>query len=249
MLWPQENMPFSESGMVPDIMINPHAFPSRMTIGMLLESMAGKAGALHGYFPDSTPFQFHEEHKAIDYMGEQLKAAGYHYYGSEPLYSGVHGTVMQADIFMGVVYYQRLRHMVADKAQVRSTGPVMAITRQPVKGRKRGGGIRLGEMERDALLSHGVAFCLHDRLMNCSDAHVAKVCAECGSLHSVKAVLKTTDHIAAGGIPIGNIGQKHTCVVCKSSAGVRDVYLPYIYRYLSNELAGMGIKLKLKLSE
>jgi hypothetical protein len=111
--------------------------------------------------------------------------AGYSYFGSEPLYNGLTGQLMQAEIFMGVVYYQRLRHMVSDKSQARSTGAVMAITRQPVKGRKKHGGIRLGEMERDALLSHGVAFCLHDRLMNCSDAHLAYVCGKCGGLLSV----------------------------------------------------------------
>jgi DNA-directed RNA polymerase beta subunit len=94
---------------------------------------------------------------------------------------------MKADIFMGVVFYQRLRHMVSDKSQVRSTGPVTAITRQPVKGRKKHGGIRLGEMERDALLSHGVAFCLQDRLMNCSDSHIAFVCKKCGGFLSVYA--------------------------------------------------------------
>lgn len=162
-LWPQENMPFSETGVCPDVLINPHAFPSRMTIGMLVESMAGKAGALHGSFADATPFSFHEDRRVIDYVGEQLRSAGYSYYGSECLYNGLTGRVMTAEIFMGVVFYQRLRHMVSDKSQVRSTGPVMAITRQPVKGRKKHGGIRLGEMERDSLLSHGVAFCLHDR--------------------------------------------------------------------------------------
>jgi DNA-directed RNA polymerase I subunit RPA2 len=178
-------MPFTESGMSPDVLINPHAFPSRMTIGMLIESMAGKSGAMHGIYQDSTPFKFHEENRVIDYMGEQLAKAGYNYYGSEPLYSGISGKVMQAEIFIGVVYYQRLRHMVSDKSQARSTGPVMAITRQPVKGRKKGGGIRLGEMERDALLSHGAAFCVHDRLMNCSDKHIAYVCSSCGGLLSV----------------------------------------------------------------
>ena len=203
-LWPQESMPFTESGMTPDVLINPHAFPSRMTIGMLIESMAGKAGAMHGAFQDSTPFQFNEERRAIDHYGEQLRlasniclfgnlsnydyvdrASGYHYYGSEPLYNGLTGNIMHADIFIGVVFYQRLRHMVADKAQVRSTGPIVSMTRQPVKGRKRGGGIRLGEMERDALISHGVAFCLQDRLMHCSDSHLAFVCGTCGSLLTV----------------------------------------------------------------
>ena len=126
-------MPFSESGMQPDVIINPHAFPSRMTIGMLVESMAGKAGAMHGIAQDATPFQFTEEDTAVEYFGEQLKAAGYNYYGNEPMYSGITGQEFAADIYFGVVYYQRLRHMVLDKFQVRTTGPVDPVTRQPVK--------------------------------------------------------------------------------------------------------------------
>ena len=170
--------------MQPDVIINPHAFPSRMTMGMLLESMAGKSGALQGKFQDATPFSFDEDNTAVDYFGKQLAAQGYSYYGSEPLYSGVSGTVMHADIYLGVVYYQRLRHMVSDKSQVRAIGPVNSLTRQPIKGRKRHGGIRLGEMERDALLAHGSSFLLLDRLFNCSDKHVAYVCTnpKCGSL-------------------------------------------------------------------
>ena len=183
----------------------------------------------------------------MDFVGEQLKRSGYHYYGSEPLYSGIHGTVMHADIFIGVVFYQRLRHMVRDKAQVRSTGPVMAVTRQPVKGRKKGGGIRLGEMERDALLSHGVSFCLHDRLMNCSDAHLGRVCTTCGGLLSVRHVVKRVHQVSSQ--TSGRVGAEYSCSVCKSSKGIRNINLPYIYRYLANELAGMGINLKLKLSE
>jgi len=266
-LWPQENMPFSESGMSPDVMINPHAFPSRMTIGMLLESMAGKAGAMHGHFQDATPFQFHEEHRAVDYVGQQLLKSGYNYYGSEPLYSGISGRVMQCDIFIGVVYYQRLRHMVSDKSQVRSTGAVQSVTRQPVKGRKKGGGIRLGEMERDALLSHGVAFCLHDRLMGCSDAHLAHVCSTCGGLLSVSAlgnnvhkkrpnaVTANTTGKANADSSIGQNTNAHrnkftqVCATCNSSDGVKPIMLPYVYRYLVNELAGMGVKLKLKVEE
>merc|ERR1711937_749388 len=157
-----------------------------MTIGMLIESMAGKSGAAHGIYQDSTPFTFHEsgDQIAIDYFGEQLQAAGYSYYGSEPLYSGVSGCLMHADLYIGVVFYQRLRHMVSDKYQVRATGPVNQLTHQPIKGRKKGGGIRLGEMECDALLSHGTAFLLHDRLLNCSDKHVAYACRRCGDLLS-----------------------------------------------------------------
>jgi len=299
-LWPQENMPFSESGMTPDVLINPHAFPSRMTIGMLIESMAGKAGALHGKFQDATPFSFHEENKVIDHLGEQLLAAGYHYYGSEPLYSGLSGEVMHCDIFMGLVYYQRLRHMVADKSQVRATGGVVATTRQPVKGRKKHGGIRLGEMERDALLSHGAAFCVHDRLMRCSDEHVAYCCAQCGGLLAVQALgpgvaaklgdrsrQKQTqtqtgaDASASAGASAGAGGTSNSigataaahyltggglasiqsqadrslirsvqhCLTCGTHEHVRPLHLPYVFRYLINELAGMGIKLSVTLTD
>ena len=103
-LWPVEDMPFTESGMVPDILFNPHGFPSRMTIGMLIESMAGKSAALHGLCHDATPFIFSEENSALEYFGEMLKAAGYNYYGTERLYSGISGLELEADIFIGVVY-------------------------------------------------------------------------------------------------------------------------------------------------
>jgi DNA-directed RNA polymerase beta subunit len=119
---------------------------------------------------------------AVKHLGEQLLRAGYNYYGNEPMYSGIFGTEFYCDIYVGVVYYQRLRHMVKDKYQVRATGPNNALTRQPVKGRKLGGGIRLGEMERDSLLAHGGAFLIRDRLMNSSDRHRAFVCAQCGSV-------------------------------------------------------------------
>jgi DNA-directed RNA polymerase I subunit RPA2 len=245
-LWPQENMPFTESGLTPDVLINPHAYPSRMTIGMLIESMAGKSGSLNGIFQDATPFQFHEEDKIIDYMGQQLLSSGYQYYGSEPLYSGLSGKAMQADIFIGVVYYQRLRHMVSDKSQVRSTGPVTSLTHQPVKGRKKHGGIRLGEMERDALLSHGVSFCLHDRLMNSSDKHLAHVCANCGDLMSVYSVRPSKGSSFSS---TWQSGDYQMCNICHSYQSVRPIYIPYVFRYLVNELAGMGLKIRLKLSE
>lgn len=140
--------------------------------------------------------------------------------------------------------------MVSDKSQVRSTGPVTAITRQPVKGRKKHGGIRLGEMERDALLSHGVAFCLQDRLMNCSDSHVAFVCSKCGNLLSIFAqsinnsVGQSTARFESSGF---RTQMQQTCYECKNSEFVRPVYLPYVFRYLTNELAGMGIKLTLEI--
>jgi len=258
--WPQENMPFSESGISPDIIINPHAFPSRMTIGMLIESMAGKSGALHGMFQEATPFTFHEtgDKLAIDYFGEQLQKAGYNYYGSEPLYSGISGCLMQADLYIGVVYYQRLRHMVSDKYQVRATGPVNQLTRQPIKGRKKGGGIRLGEMERDSLLSHGAAFLMLDRLLNCSDKHVAYACSRCGDLLSPTTERNTT--LSAGQSRMEATYRAKLRLFCRNpickdgAAGeggndeaVEPIVLPYVYRYLSNELAAMNVKMKLEL--
>ncbi|GJE87475.1 DNA-directed RNA polymerase I subunit RPA2 [Phanerochaete sordida] len=222
--WPMIDMPFTESGMQPDVIINPHAFPSRMTIGMLVESMAGKAGAMHGLAQDATPFQFTEEDTAVEYFGDQLLASGYNYYGNEPMYSGITGQEFAADIYIGVVYYQRLRHMVLDKFQVRTTGPVDPVTRQPVKGRKRAGGIRFGEMERDALIAHGTSFLLQDRLMNCSDYSTAWVCRTCGSLISLGY-----DDVSLGEMVIGTGGKlKPTgpggeyCRVCRAAAEAEE---------------------------
>jgi len=139
--------------------------------------------------------------------------------------------------------------MVSDKSQVRSTGAVTALTRQPVQGRKKHGGIRLGEMERDALLSHGVAFNLQDRLMNCSDTHVAYVCSSCGGLLSVYS-MPSSAMDEAGFSGAGSFESRvQSCGTCKNSTGVCPVNLPYVFRYLANELAGMGIKISLALSE
>jgi DNA-directed RNA polymerase I subunit RPA2 len=143
--------------------------PNSQFSAMMIELMAGKAGSVLGSSQDATPFRFTESETAVDYFGRLLAASGFNRHGTERMYSGVDGREMKADIFFGVVYYQRLRHMVSDKWQVRSTGAVDPLTRQPVKGRRRGGGVRFGEMERDALVSHGASFLLQDRLFNCSD--------------------------------------------------------------------------------
>lgn len=167
--WPAEDLPFTDSGIIPDIIFNPHGFPSRMTIAMMIETMAGKHAAVKGTVYDATPFKFGEDNTAVEYFAKQLEGCGYNYYGTERMYSGTDGRELKADIFFGIVHYQRLRHMVSDKWQVRSTGPIDMLTHQPLKGRKRGGGVRFGEMERDALISHGAAFLLQDRLFHCSD--------------------------------------------------------------------------------
>ncbi|KAJ6141536.1 DNA-directed RNA polymerase I subunit RPA2 [Penicillium chermesinum] len=273
-LWPAVDMPFSESGMQPDLIINPHAFPSH-----------------------STPFQFSEENTATDYFGHQLRKAGYNYYGNEPLYSGITGREFAADIYMGVVYYQRLRHMVNDKFQVRTTGPVNALTGQPVKGRAKGGGIRVGEMERDSLIAHGAAYLLQDRLMNCSDSQLAWICRECGSFLSTQvavagsgsgsraraainpgavaaAAKAAPNQQAPGGAASvgGALGGQAGIVRCRRCArqatfndsraeawedgtglryvggdNVTVVAVPGVLRYLDVELAAMGIRMKFKI--
>jgi DNA-directed RNA polymerase I subunit RPA2 len=229
--WPLVNMPFTESGMTPDIIINPHAFPSRMTIGMFVESMAGKSAALNGLCQDATPFKFNEEYTAVEYFGEQLKKSGYNYYGNEPMYSGITGQEMKADIYIGCVYYQRLRHMVGDKFQVRTTGPVDNLTQQPIKGRKRSGGIRFGEMERDSLLAHGVSFMLHDRLMNCSDYSHAYICTKCKNFLST---MKNPEN------------SKVECRFCETETSIDIIAIPYVFRYLATELMAMNIRLSIE---
>ncbi|EFA85001.1 RNA polymerase I [Heterostelium album PN500] len=235
-LWPEINMPFTESGLKPDVIINPNAFPSRMTIGMLVEILAAKAGAIHGKFQDATAFRFNEKNSAVEFFGEQLKQAGFNYYGNEPMYSGTTGEEFHANIFFGICYYQRLRHMVKDKYQVRATGRVNNITRQPIKGRKVGGGIRFGEMERDSLLAHGTSFCLNDRLMKSSDYCKATVCKQCGSTTSV-AIQKS------------NYSQftSSTCITCKTDEHLTNIALPYVFTYLIAELASVNISLKLQI--
>ncbi|XP_056327098.1 DNA-directed RNA polymerase I subunit RPA2 [Danio aesculapii] len=237
-LWPTEDMPFTESGMSPDILFNPHGFPSRMTIGMLIESMAGKSASLHGLCHDATPFTFSEENSALEHFGEMLKAAGYNYYGTERLYSGLSGLELEADIFIGVVYYQRLRHMVSDKFQVRTTGARDKVTNQPMGGRNVQGGIRFGEMERDALLAHGTSFLLHDRLFNCSDRSVAQVCMDCGSLLSPLLEKPPPNWSATR-------HRKTICLLCNKSDSIETVSVPYVFKYFVAELAAMNIKIKL----
>lgn len=259
--WPQVDMPFSETGIQPDVIINPHAFPSRMTIGMFVESLAGKAGALHGIAQDATPWKFSEDDTPADFFGEQLSKAGYNYHGNEPMYSGATGEELRADIYIGCVYYQRLRHMVNDKFQVRSTGPVNSLTMQPVKGRKRSGGIRVGEMERDALIGHGTAFLLQDRLLNCSDYTQTSVCRSCGSLLNTQTSVPRIGTAASircrrCSVKIESYSQQGEYVneseIWQDGQGKKfvggenttTVAIPFVLKYLDSELAAMGIKMR-----
>ncbi|CAL9133487.1 unnamed protein product [Musa textilis] len=259
-MWPDVDMPFSAvTGMRPDLIINPHAFPSRMTIGMLLESIAAKGGSLHGKFVDATPFSRSacnaDEDKpsksssVVDELGPMLTSYGFNYHGVEVLYSGVYGTELTCEIFIGPVYYQRLRHMVSDKFQVRSTGTVDQITRQPIGGRKRGGGIRFGEMERDAVLAHGAAYLLHDRLHACSDYHIADVCSYCGSVLTATAIQPQKRAVREiHGLPPARTPKNYICQSCKTGKGMETVAMPYVFKYLAAELAAMNIKMELQLS-
>ena len=251
--WPDEDMPFCcGTGMRPDIIINPHAFPSRMTIGMLVESMASKIGALSGTFVDATPFASSRRGEAqqptpVQTFGEELLAHGFSHHGGETMVSGVTGEEFKADIFCGLVYYQRLRHMVSDKFQVRSVGQISPLTHQPIKGRKVGGGIRFGEMERDSLLAHGAAFLLHDRLHLCSDRHVMDVCTSCCSLLSASPV--QGGGRAAGGPEAATRVCRVVCSLCRSEQGIDSIAVPYVFKYLASELAAMNIKLNINVSK
>ncbi|KAF1816297.1 beta and beta-prime subunits of DNA dependent RNA-polymerase [Eremomyces bilateralis CBS 781.70] len=261
--FPAIDLPFSESGMQPDVIINPHAFPSRMTIGMFVESLAGKAGALHGFAQDSTPWRFDEQDRAVEYFGDQLRAAGYNYYGNEPMYSGITGEELHADIYVGLVYYQRLRHMVSDKYQVRATGINDPVTGQPVQGRARGGGIRVGEMERDSLLAHGTAFLLQDRLLNCSDYTKAWICKACGHFLGVSPTVdgwgqgggKGTQIVRCrycakkveGRVAKAEVWEDGEGTLMTGGTDVRVLAVPGVLKYLDVELMSMGVKMKFKV--
>lgn len=258
--WPAIDMPFSETGIQPDVIINPHAFPSRMTIGMFVESLAGKAGALHGVCQDSTPFQFDENNTAADYFGHQLKKAGYNYHGNEPMYSGITGEELYADIYIGVVYYQRLRHMVNDKFQVRTTGKIDRLTHQPIKGRKKGGGIRVGEMERDSLLAHGAAFLLQDRLLNCSDYTQEWICRTCGSFTATMPTARKVGYegqVRCRRCATQATGLEDEGAIWEDGSGQRYVggddttvvAIPYVLKYLDVELEAMGIQMKFNVTK
>ncbi|XP_074576381.1 DNA-directed RNA polymerase I subunit 2-like [Curcuma longa] len=257
-LWPDVDMPFSAvTGMRPDLIINPHAFPSRMTIGMLLEIIAAKGGSLHGKFVDGTPFRSSncnkedekesESSPLLDELGPMLTAYGFEYYGTEEFHSGITGKEMRWEIYIGPVYYQRLRHMVSDKFQVRSTGPVDQITRQPIGGRKRGGGIRFGEMERDAVLAHGAAYLLHDRLHSCSDYHIAHACSNCGSLLSATIIQPQKKKPVRAPPPATTPKNNYICQVCKTGDGIQTVAMPYVSKYLATELATININVRVQL--
>jgi len=171
MVLEQHEMPFTKDGIVPDIIVNPHAIPSRMTINQLLEVVLGKSSCLGGFLGDATPFQNND---VRDYA-KLMEKYGYEEWGNEVMYNGMTGDQMKTNIFIGPTYYQRLKMIVSDKMHSRSTGPKQQLTRQPVGGRANNGGGRIGEMERDSILSHGISSFLRESVMERSDKYTVQV--------------------------------------------------------------------------
>ncbi|KAK7200393.1 RNA polymerase I second largest subunit [Novymonas esmeraldas] len=243
------DLPFATaSGITPDVIINPHAFPSRMTVGMVLEIMTAKLGSVEGRFIDHSAWStVDEQPRVAEIIGDALAKAGYNRYGREHLIDGISGEEMEADVFMGVCGYQRLRHMVSDKWQARArtdTHTYRAVTKtgQPVKGRKRHGGVRVGEMERDGLLSHGISEVVVDRLLHVSDKTKAFICPRCGSLLSLYERHAT------------EYGTWRTCRFCgagaeESTDSIAMVEIPQVLRLWAAELTSIGIRVVLKTSE
>ncbi|EOD47026.1 DNA-directed RNA polymerase II subunit RPB2 [Neofusicoccum parvum] len=216
-----EDMPFTREGLTPDIIINPHAIPSRMTIAHLIECLLSKVGALRGQEGDATPFT----DVTVTQVSSLLREHGYQSRGFEVMYNGHTGKKLTAQVFLGPTYYQRLRHMVDDKIHARARGPVQILTRQPVEGRARDGGLRFGEMERDCMISHGASAFLKERLFEVSDAYRVHICEICGLM-----------------TPIANLKRNQfECRPCKNKTKIAQIYIPYAAKLLFQELASMNI--------
>jgi len=217
---PEEDMPFTKNGVRPDIIINPHAIPSRMTIGQLKETVLGKTLVELGLFGDGTSFGEFD----VKDICKELQKVGYESNGNELLYSGLTGEQIECSIFMGPVFYQRLKHMVNDKAHSRSIGPMVNLTRQPAEGRSRDGGLRFGEMEKDAMVSHGASRFTQDRMYYSSDKYQVYVCKKCGLIAAYNDEL-----------------HMHHCKTCDNRSDFAYVRMPYACKLLFQELTTMNI--------
>ena len=219
-----EDMPFTADGLVPDIIVNPHAIPSRMTIGQLMECILGTACVHYGSFGDATPFTG----QTVEHIGDLLQRAGHSRMGNHVLYNSRTGEQITTTIFMGPTYYQRLKHMVDDKIHSRSSnGPVVLLTRQPAEGRARDGGLRLGEMEIECQWSHGMLHFLKERFMECSDNYRVFTCRKCGMI----AVCNPDKKI-------------YSCRACKNITSFAEIRIPYACKLLLQEIHTMGIGAK-----
>jgi DNA-directed RNA polymerase II subunit RPB2 len=222
MILEPEDMPQTASGIIPDIIINPHCIPSRMTIAQLMETLLGKIGCHAGCLGDGTPFN---TKMTLDGMAKVLRdEMGLEPYGNEVMYNGLTGRQMETKIFMGPCYYQRLRHCAADKLHSRACGPLVMLTRQPAEGRAREGGLRFGEMERDCVAAHGVMEFTKERFMECSDGFNCHTCRKCG--------------LIAIANPEANIW---LCKGCQNTTEFAGIQIPYAYKLLVQELETMNI--------
>ena len=217
---PEEDMPFTRNGVRPDIIINPHAIPSRMTIGQLKETLLGKVLVELGLFGDGTSFGELD----VDTISKKLLELGYEAHGNELMYNGLTGEQIECSVFLGPVFYQRLKHMVNDKQHSRSIGPMVNLTRQPAEGRSRDGGLRFGEMERDCMVSHGASRFTRGRMYDASDKYQVYVCKKCGLIASYNDQL----HI-------------HCCRTCDNRVDFAYVEIPYACKLLFQELTTMNV--------
>ena len=242
---PEKNMPFTDNGIRPDIIINPHALPSRMTIGQLVETLMGKTCSIYGGFGDCTAFV--NKGSKQELFGKMLKNVGYNSSGNELLYNGETGEQIEMEMFIGPCYYMRLKHMVKDKINYRAQGPRTALTRQTVQGRANDGGLRIGEMERDSLISHGVTKFINESMLKRGDEYYVAICNTTGTI----AIYNESKDIfispyADGPIKFNENTDSHNIeVITKYGRSFSIIRVPYCFKLLLHELQVMNIQMRI----